>query len=101
MVIEQHIPEIPDRQTQLADGIPNLAGPGMVAQQPQRPFERQPYGEQPGHHASVHAIHDAVMILHRAQHHRRRVACHRVRGAAHRPSERLVHFRYRTVAGRD
>src|SRR5271165_68398 len=28
MVIEQHVPEVPDRQVQLADGVLDLRGPG-------------------------------------------------------------------------
>ena len=69
-VIEQHVPEVPDRQIQLADGFLNLRGPGMVAHQPQCRLETEPGGEQPVHHAVVHAfdvLGDAVPILRQAQ----------------------------------
>ena len=42
MVIEQHVPEVPDRQVQLADGFLDLPGPRMAADQPQDRFERSP-----------------------------------------------------------
>jgi hypothetical protein len=40
MVIEHDVPDVPDRQVQLAEGVPDLArGPAMAVEQPQR---RQP-----------------------------------------------------------
>jgi hypothetical protein len=54
MVIEQHGPEVRDRQVQLADSFFNLPGRGMAAYQPRRRFEGKPRGEQPVHHDVVH-----------------------------------------------
>jgi hypothetical protein len=79
--IEQDVPEVPDRQVQLADGVPDLRGPRTVAHQPQRRFEREPRGEQPVHHDVVHTPGDAVTILHQAQGHLRPVACPPSRGS--------------------
>jgi hypothetical protein len=34
LVIEHDVPDIPDRQVQLADGFPDLPGSRMIADQP-------------------------------------------------------------------
>jgi len=47
-VIEHDVPDVPDRQVQLADGVPDFArGPAMAIEQPQRRFQRQPRREDP------------------------------------------------------
>jgi hypothetical protein len=74
MVIEQHGPEVRDRQVQLADSFLNLPGRGMAAHQPQRRLEGKSRGEQPVHHDVVHDPGDAVAILRQAQHHLHRPA---------------------------
>lgn len=43
--MEQHIPEVPDGQVQLADGFLSLPARGMVAHQSQRRFEQQSCGD--------------------------------------------------------
>ena len=67
MVIEHDVPDIPDRQVQLADGFVDLPGSRMIAHQPQGRFESEPRGEQPVHHEVVHAPGDAVAVLHQEQ----------------------------------
>jgi hypothetical protein len=95
---EHDVPDIPDRQVQLADGVLNLPGSRMVAHQPQCHFESEPRGEQPVHHEVVHAPGDAVAVLCQEQHRVRPVACPPGRGIARRPYARLVWFWYRPVA---
>jgi hypothetical protein len=42
MLIEYDVPDVPDRQVQLAEGFADLArGPAMALQQPQRRFQAQ------------------------------------------------------------
>ena len=98
MMIEHDVPDIPDRQVQLADGFGDLPGSRMIADQPQCRFESEPRGEQPVHHDVVHARGDAVAILHQEQSRLRRVARPRGRGITRRPYPRLVWFWYRPVA---
>jgi hypothetical protein len=98
--IEHDVPDIPDRQVQLADGVLDLPGSRMVAHQPECHFESEPRGEQPSHHEVGHAPGDAVAVLHQEQHRVRPVACPPGRGIARRPYARLVWFRYRSVAER-
>jgi len=90
MEIEHDVPDIPDRQVQLADGFLNLPGSRMIAHQPQCHFESEPGGEQPVHHEVGHAPGDAVAVLHQEQHRVRPVACPPGRGIARRPYARLV-----------
>ena len=99
MVIKQHVPDVPDRQVKLGEGMVNLPGPRMVADQPDGHFESEPGGEQPVHNDVVQAPGDPVAIPHHMQSHRRRVVCWQGRRAAHRPHARLVKFRHRPVGG--
>ena len=89
-VIEHDVPDVPDRQVQLADGFLDLPGSRMIAHQPQGRFEREPRGEQPVHHEVVHARGDAVAVLHQEQGRLRAVACPPGRRIARRPDARLV-----------
>jgi hypothetical protein len=89
-VIEHDIPDIPDRQVQLADSFLDLPGSRMAAHQPQCRFESEPRGEQPVHHEVVHALGDAVAVLHQEQSCLRPVACPPGRGIARWPYARLV-----------
>ena len=42
MVMEHEVPDVPDRQVQLAEGFADLArGPAMTVEQSQRRFETQ------------------------------------------------------------
>jgi hypothetical protein len=66
-VIEYDVPDVPDRQVQLADGFVDLPGSRMAAHQPQCGFQREPGGEQPVHHEVVHARGDAVAICTRSR----------------------------------
>ena len=88
--IEHDVPDIADRQVQLADGVLDLPRSRMVAHQPQGRFESEPRGEQPVHHEVVHARGDAVAVLHQEQIRLRPVACPPGRGIARRPYSRLV-----------
>ena len=63
MVIERDVPDVPDRQVQLADGFVDLPGSGLAAYQPHCRFESEPRGEQPVHHEVVHVFGDAVVIV--------------------------------------
>ena len=89
-VIEHDVPNFPDRQVQLADGFVNLPGSWMTADQPQGRFESEPRGEQPVHHEVVHALGDAVAVLHQDQSRLRLVARPTGRGITRRPYARLV-----------
>ena len=101
MVIEHDVPDVPDRQVQLAEGFPDLArGPAMAAEQPQRRFQGQSRREDPVDHDIVQGPGDAVAILHQAQDRLRRVAYPPGLGAVYRLYARLIRFRYRTVTGR-
>src|SRR5205807_4155642 len=62
-VIEHDVPDVPDRQIKLADGFPDLPGPGILTHQPQCHVEGQARGEQPAHHDVVQAPGDAVVLL--------------------------------------
>ena len=91
-MIEHDIPNIPDRQVQLADGFPDLPGSRTVADEPQGRFEREPRGEQRAHHDVGHARGDAIAILHQEQSRIRPVARATGRGIARRRYARLVPF---------
>ena len=100
-VIEYDVPDVPDRQVQLAEGFADLASsPAMAVDQPQGRFQGQSRREDPVDHDIVQGPGDAVAILHQAQDHLRRVACPAGRGVVGRPDRRFIGFRYRTVAGR-
>ena len=88
--IEHDVPDIPNRQVQLANGVLNLPGSRMVAHQPQCHFEGEPCGEQPVHHEVVHVPGDAVVVLGQEQHRVCPVACPAGRGITRRPYARLV-----------
>ena len=49
MVIEHHVPEVPDRKVQLADGLLDFPGRTVIARQPRRGFEGKSRREQPPH----------------------------------------------------
>ena len=68
MVIEHDVPDVPDRQLQLAGGFPDFArGPAMTVEQPERCFQGQSRREDPVDHDIVQGSGDAVAILHKAQ----------------------------------
>jgi len=90
MVIEHDLPDVPDRQVQLADGFLDLPGSRMVADQPQRRFESEPGGEQPSHHDVVHVLGDAIAIPGQEQSRLHPVACPAGRGIARGPYVRLI-----------
>jgi hypothetical protein len=69
-----HVPEVPDRKVQLADGLLDFPGRAVIADRSNHCFEGQSRREQPGHHDVVHARSDLVAILRRAQSHLRRAA---------------------------
>ena len=98
MVIKYHVPEVPDRKVQFADGLLDFPGRTVIADQPRHGFQRQSRREQPANHDVVHALGDLVAILGRAQSHLRRAGCPPVRGTASRPDSG-VQSRYHTVAG--
>ena len=90
MVIERDVPNIPDRQVQLADGFVDLPGSRMIADKPQCRFESEPRGEQPSYHEVVHARGDAVAVVHQEKSLLRPVACPPGWGITRRPYARLV-----------
>ena len=101
MVIEHDVPDVPDRQVQLAEGFPDFArGPAMTVEQPQRCFQGQSRREDPVNHHIVQGSGDAVAILRQAQGHLCWVACSPGRGIVGRLYARLIWFRYHPVAGR-
>jgi hypothetical protein len=48
MVIEHHVPEVPDRKVQLADGLLDFPGRTVIADRSNHGFEGQSRREQPG-----------------------------------------------------
>jgi hypothetical protein len=81
MVIEHDVPDVPDRQVQLADGFPDLArGPAVAVEQPQRCFQGQSCRDNPVDHDIVQGPGDAVAILYQEQGPLGRVACAPGRG---------------------
>jgi hypothetical protein len=64
MVIEHDVPDVPDRQVQLAEGFADLArDPAMTVEQPQRRFESQSRRKDPVDHDIVQGSGEAVAIL--------------------------------------
>ncbi len=100
MVIEQHAPDVPDRQVKLADGFPDIRGSRTIPHQPQRCFESEPRREQPVHHGIVQGPGVAVTILRLEQGHHGPVACSPGREIARRPYARLIWLGFRPVTGR-
>ena len=90
LVIEHDVPDIPDRQVELADSFLDPPGSRMAAHQPQCRFESEPRSEQSVHYEVVHALGDAVAVLHQAQSRLRPVACSPGRRIARRPDAPLV-----------
>ena len=80
VVIKYHVPEVPDREVQFADGLLDFPGRTVIADQPRHGFQRQSRREQPARHGVVHAPGELVAILGRAQDHPRRADCPPVRG---------------------
>jgi hypothetical protein len=100
MVIEYDVPDVPDRQVQLADGFPDLArGPAMVVEQPQRRFQGQSRRDKPVDHDIVQGPGDAVAILHEEQGHLGRAAYALGQGNVPWLHARLIPFRYRAITG--
>ena len=99
MVIEQDVPDVPDRQVQLADGFPDLPGFRMAAHPPRCCFQSEARDQQPVHHDVVDGPGgDAVVVLRR----KRSSSPGRLPsrpGIVRWPHARLVQFRYRPVAG--
>ena len=67
VVIEYHVPKVPDRKLQLADGLLDFRGPIVITHQPCHGFEGQSRREQPTHHDVVHGLGDLVAIRRQAQ----------------------------------
>jgi hypothetical protein len=100
MVIEYDVPDVPDRQVQLADGFPDLArGPAMAIEQPQRRFQGQSRRDHPADHDIGQGPGDPIAILHQQQRHLGPVAYAPGQGTVHRLQARLNRFRYRAITG--
>jgi hypothetical protein len=83
MAIEHYVPDVPDGEVQLADGVLDLGCGAVLADQRPRGFQVQPRREDPAHHYVVQSLRDSVMIFGQAQCRLRRVGCRR--GAATGP----------------
>src|SRR6266513_2486994 len=68
LVITRDVPDIADRQIQLAGGFPGRPGSRMAARQPRGRSGSEPRAEQPVHHEVVHGLGDAVAVLDQEQH---------------------------------
>ena len=100
MVIEYDVPDVPDRQVQLAEGFPDLArGPAMAVEQPQRRFQGQSRRDHPADHHIGQGPGDPVAILHQEQGHLGRAAYAPGQGIVRWLNARLIRFRYRAVTG--
>jgi len=60
---ENGIPKVPDGLVQFADGVVDLIGPTVIADQSQRRVEVQSCGEQPVNHDIVQAPGNPVVIF--------------------------------------
>ena len=100
MVIEHDVPDVPDRQVQLAEGFPDLArSPAMAVEQPQRRFQGQSRRDNPVDHDIVQGPGDAVTILHYGKGHLGLVAYAPGRGIVRWVQARPIRFRYRAITG--
>jgi hypothetical protein len=100
MVIEYDVPDVPDRQVQLAEGFADLArGPAMAVEQPQRRFQGQSRREDPVDHDIGQGPGDAVAIVHQEQDPLGRVGCAPGQGIVRWLYARLIRFRYRAITG--
>ena len=99
MVIEYDVPDVPDRQVQLAEGFPDLARGAVALQQPQRRFQGQSRRDHPADHHIGQGPGDPVAILHQEQGHLGRAACAPGRGTVRWVQARLIRFRYRAITG--
>jgi hypothetical protein len=61
--IEDGVPDLPDGLVQFVDGVPDLAGPAVLADQPQRGLEIQSRGEDPADYDIVDAPGNPVVIF--------------------------------------
>ena len=100
MVIEHDVPDVPDRQVQLAEGFPDLArDPAMAVEQPQRHFQGQSRRDDPVDHDIIQGPGDAVTIVHWEQDPLGRVAYAPGQGIVRWLYARLIRFRYRAITG--
>jgi hypothetical protein len=100
MVIEHDVPDVPDRQVQLAEGFPDLArGPAGAVEQPQRRFQGQSRRDKPVDHDIIQGPGDAVAILHQEQGPLARVAYAPGWRNVLWLHARLIRFRYRAITG--
>jgi hypothetical protein len=98
MVIEYDVPDVPDRQIQLAEGFPDLArGPALAVEQPQSRFQDQSRRDNPVDHDIVQGPGDAVAILHQEQDPLGRVTYAPGQGTVRWLHARLIRFRYRAI----
>ena len=64
MVVEQDVPDVPDREVQLAEGVLDLGrGTATAVEQPQGRFQGQPCREDPVYDDVVQGLGDAVAVL--------------------------------------
>ena len=61
--IEDGLPDVPDGLVQFADGVPDLAGSAVLADQLQRGLEIQPRSEDPADYDIVDALGNPVVIF--------------------------------------
>jgi hypothetical protein len=60
--IEYSVPDVPDGLVQFADGVVDLVGPAVIADQPERGLEVQSCGKDPVNHV-VHVLGNPVVIF--------------------------------------
>jgi hypothetical protein len=61
--IENGVPDVPDGVVQLVDGVADLAGHPLIADQAQRGLEIQSRSEDPADNDIVHALGNPIMIF--------------------------------------
>jgi hypothetical protein len=61
--IENGVPDVPDGLVQFIEGVVDLAGSAVIADQPQRDLEIQSGGEDPADHDVVHALGNPIVIF--------------------------------------
>jgi hypothetical protein len=61
--IENGVPDVPDGLVQFMEGVVDLAGSAVIADQPERDLEIQSGGEDPADHDLVHTLGNPVVIF--------------------------------------
>jgi hypothetical protein len=74
VAIENGVPDVPDGLVQFIQGVVDLAGPAVIADQRQHDLEIQSGAEDPADHDVVHALGNPIVVFGEVPDHFRRAA---------------------------